>query len=174
MIISYNKRMDAHRRKLLWLIKEQKKSSLSEASLAIGRNHAYLHQYIHRGSPRALKAEDRRRLAAFLGVEEAEIVSAELPSLKAVAASSGKGAYRTDTQAMMDATDWVDRVVEQRKLQLRPGVKGYAISELHDYLASRRAAGLEDMLDAYLVERFITMAERVVSEEKAKNKADSL
>ncbi|MBL8652037.1 MAG: helix-turn-helix transcriptional regulator [Sphingopyxis sp.] len=37
----------------------------------IGRNPAYIQQYIKRGSPRRLAEEDRARIAAFLGVPEA-------------------------------------------------------------------------------------------------------
>jgi phage repressor protein C with HTH and peptisase S24 domain len=37
----------------------------------IGRNPAYIQQYIKRGSPRRLAEEDRARIAAYLGVPEA-------------------------------------------------------------------------------------------------------
>jgi len=40
-------------------------------SMAIGRNPAYVQQYIKRGSPRRLAEQDRARIAAFLGVPEA-------------------------------------------------------------------------------------------------------
>ncbi|WP_339693013.1 S24 family peptidase [uncultured Parasphingorhabdus sp.] len=36
----------------------------------LGKNAAYIQQYIRRGSPRKLDEEDRRRLAEFYGVEE--------------------------------------------------------------------------------------------------------
>ncbi|MCR9256283.1 MAG: peptidase S24 [Alphaproteobacteria bacterium] len=44
-------------------------TDLKKASLAIGRNHAYLHQLIHRGTPRVLPEESRLRLADYLDVE---------------------------------------------------------------------------------------------------------
>lgn len=40
-------------------------------SARIGRNPAYIQQYIKRGSPRRLADRDRARIAAFLGVSEA-------------------------------------------------------------------------------------------------------
>ena len=49
---------------------ERKGSSLAEASLAIGRNQAYLQQFIKKGSPRVLAEEDRSKLAAFLDIDE--------------------------------------------------------------------------------------------------------
>ncbi|WP_417593421.1 S24 family peptidase [Parasphingorhabdus sp.] len=39
-------------------------------SKMLGKNAAYIQQYIRRGSPRKLDEEDRRRLAEFYGVEE--------------------------------------------------------------------------------------------------------
>lgn len=44
--------------------------SLSALSRMIGRNVAYLHQFVHRGAPRQLADADRRLLAAHLGVDE--------------------------------------------------------------------------------------------------------
>lgn len=37
-------------------------------SALLGRNHAYIQQYIKRGTPRTLKVEDRRRIAEHFGV----------------------------------------------------------------------------------------------------------
>jgi hypothetical protein len=39
-------------------------------SKMLGKNAAYIQQYIRRGSPKKLDEEDRRRLAEFYGVEE--------------------------------------------------------------------------------------------------------
>ena len=43
---------------------------MKEASIAIGRSHSYIQQYIKRGSPRVLEEMDRRKLAKFLKVPE--------------------------------------------------------------------------------------------------------
>ena len=44
---------------------------LRRLSRALGRNDAYLHQFLYRGSPRHLPEELRHQLAGLLGVEEA-------------------------------------------------------------------------------------------------------
>ncbi|MGF7147060.1 phage repressor protein C with HTH and peptisase S24 domain [Sphingomonas zeicaulis] len=42
-------------------------------SRMLGRNSAYIQQYIKRGTPRRLGEEERRKLAAYLGVPEVEL-----------------------------------------------------------------------------------------------------
>lgn len=48
-------------------------ASLSGLSELIGRNSTYLQQFIRKGSPRKLEETDRRTLARFFGVAEAEL-----------------------------------------------------------------------------------------------------
>jgi phage repressor protein C with HTH and peptisase S24 domain len=48
-------------------------TDLKNASLAIGRNAAYLHQYITRGIPKVLPEDAREALASLLGVPDSEI-----------------------------------------------------------------------------------------------------
>ena len=43
---------------------------LATLSRVLGRNPAYLQQYLMRGSPRELPERDRARLAEYLGVDE--------------------------------------------------------------------------------------------------------
>jgi hypothetical protein len=45
-------------------------TDLKRASLACGKNHAYLHQFVHRGTPRRLPEDARYALASHLGVDE--------------------------------------------------------------------------------------------------------
>lgn len=47
--------------------------SLAALSGLIGRNPTYLQQFVRKGSPRKLEENDRRKLAEFLGVSEAEL-----------------------------------------------------------------------------------------------------
>ncbi len=47
--------------------------SLSRLSALIGRNATYLQQFVRKGSPRKLEETDRRTLARFFGVAEAEL-----------------------------------------------------------------------------------------------------
>jgi repressor LexA len=71
--------------------------SLAALSRMIGRNDAYLQQFVTRGSPARLDERDRRRLADFLGLSEAQLgappprAGVRVPRL-AVAASAGPGA----------------------------------------------------------------------------------
>ena len=53
--------------------------SLATASLAIGRNKAWLHQYLGRGTPRVLSFRDSAALAELLDCDPALLRHAELP-----------------------------------------------------------------------------------------------
>jgi phage repressor protein C with HTH and peptisase S24 domain len=61
--------MDDARRTLDELI-QKRGYSYSELSRLLGRNAAYIQQYIRRGSPRQLDEQDRAILARFFGVDE--------------------------------------------------------------------------------------------------------
>lgn len=52
-------------------------NSLAALSRMLGRNSTYLQQFITKGSPRKLEEEDRRKLAQFFGVSEAELGAPE-------------------------------------------------------------------------------------------------
>ena len=89
-------------------------ASLSALSRMLGRNVAYLQQYVARGSPRLLPERDRRLLAAYFGVEERVLGAPEpLPSTTvavprlAIAASAGPGSL-VDREVMLGA-DAIDR-----------------------------------------------------------------
>ncbi len=55
--------------------------SLAGLSALIGRNPTYLQQFVRKGSPRKLEEMDRRKLAAFFGVDESELGAPEENSL---------------------------------------------------------------------------------------------
>lgn len=61
--------MDNVREELDRLI-QQRRLGYSEISRLLGRNAAYIQQFIKRGSPRKLDDADRRLLARFFGVDE--------------------------------------------------------------------------------------------------------
>ena len=69
-------------------------ASLSGLSELIGRNSTYLQQFVRKGSPRKLEETDRRTLARFFGVNEAELGAPEENS----SAAAGKSARR----------EWID------------------------------------------------------------------
>jgi phage repressor protein C with HTH and peptisase S24 domain len=97
--------------------------SLAALSRMLGRNDAYLQQYVQRGSPRVLAEGDRRQLAAFFGVPEMRLGGAAdagpllVPRL-AVAASAGPGATVDDD--VMVGVEAIDRRLA-RRLGLREG-----------------------------------------------------
>ena len=64
-------------RSRLLLLASKKGASLSGLSELIGRNSTYLQQFIRKGSPRKLEESDRRTLAQFFGVNEAELGAPE-------------------------------------------------------------------------------------------------
>ncbi|MFL9841326.1 S24 family peptidase [Sphingomonas sp. ST-64] len=75
---------------------ERRGESLAALSRLIGRNAAYLQQFVTRGSPRLLAEADRRRLARYLGVSDAALGGPVAEGLVAVArvdagAAAGRG-----------------------------------------------------------------------------------
>lgn len=63
--------LTAERHALITAIKQSRQGwTLASLSRALGRNAAYLHQYLHRQSPRRLPEAERYHLAAWLGVPE--------------------------------------------------------------------------------------------------------
>lgn len=90
----------AERAALAGLI-EASGASYAALSKLIGRNAAYLQQYVTRGSPRVLAERDRARLAAYLGVPEAVLGAPEAAGLTQVVrldvgASAGPGGLVED------------------------------------------------------------------------------
>ncbi|MGV1684178.1 S24 family peptidase [Sphingopyxis sp. NJF-3] len=67
---------------------QEKGIDYAQLSARIGRNPAYIQQYIKRGSPRRLAEEDRARIAAYLGVPEAMLGG---PTPRVAAASRARG-----------------------------------------------------------------------------------
>lgn len=70
--------------------------SLAALSRLIGRNAAYLQQFVTRGSPRLLAETDRRKLARYLGLSDAALGGPAVEGLVPVArvdagAAAGRG-----------------------------------------------------------------------------------
>lgn len=85
--------MDVARDRLRELVKQNPKLNLRTLSRQLKKNDAYLHQYLDRKSPRHLPEDVRYRLAALLGVHEAELRS-----------------YQPETSSIPDVIDipWLD------------------------------------------------------------------
>ncbi|WP_375394571.1 helix-turn-helix transcriptional regulator [uncultured Sphingomonas sp.] len=94
-------------------------ASLSALSRMLGRNVAYLQQYVSRGTPQRLPERERRLLADYLGVAESVLgAPAAAPSSTvsvprlSIAASAGPGTL-VDREIMLGA-DAVDRRLLRR------------------------------------------------------------
>ncbi|TXC70768.1 LexA family transcriptional regulator [Sphingomonas ginsenosidivorax] len=97
--------------------------SLAALSAMLGRNAAYLQQFVRRGTPRVLAERDRRVLAAYFGVAETVLGAVERPSAFRlpridIAASAGPGAL-VDGEIVL-GTDMIDPALA-RRLGLREG-----------------------------------------------------
>lgn len=82
---SYTPEMDTARQLIVDKAKELDET-LASLSEQIGRNHAYLQQFIKRGIPAALPERERGLLAPLLGVPEESLRGPEKATLRATAA----------------------------------------------------------------------------------------
>lgn len=92
--------------------------SLAALSRMIGRNEAYLHQFVTRGSPRALDERDRRFLADHFGIDES-LLGGSIEASRATrvgrleaAASAGPGALVDDEVPV--GSDYFDAALIRR------------------------------------------------------------
>jgi hypothetical protein len=74
-----------------------------DISQRMGRNHAYLQQFLTRGIPRELKEKDRRSLAEILRIDEAEIGGPKVPQRQMVF-EDGPASTPADTTPEIDVT----------------------------------------------------------------------
>jgi repressor LexA len=94
--------MDAHaQRAALAELTAERGESYAALSRLIGRNAAYLQQFVMRGSPRTLSERDRALLARYFGVPEARLGGPAVPGLVEVprldiGASAGPGGLVED------------------------------------------------------------------------------
>jgi len=99
--------MDAEARAALDALIRERREDYASLSRMLGRNPAYIQQFIKRGVPRKLDEEDRRKLARYFGVSEAllggtgENSADDLISVPVldVRASAGAGAFTDDERA---------------------------------------------------------------------------
>ncbi|WP_133364906.1 LexA family transcriptional regulator [Qipengyuania sediminis] len=87
-------------RAMLQDVARQRGKSLAELSRLIGRNPAYLQQYVMRGSPRQLNAADVRTIADYLGVA----ASALGPLAPAGTSAAPRGYWREVPRIALEAS----------------------------------------------------------------------
>ncbi len=80
--------------------------SLAALSALIGRNGTYLQQFVRKGSPRKLEETDRRTLAEFLGVDEAELGAPARETVLTVGAAGARGGG--GSPPVRGPLDWAD------------------------------------------------------------------
>ncbi|MCK8456984.1 S24 family peptidase [Sphingomonas faeni] len=115
---------DPDPRRALATLAAARGDSLAALSAMLGRNPAYLQQYVRRGSPKLLGERDRRLLSDYLGVSEAILgappehaAEFRVPKLNVVA-SAGPGALVDGEIAL--GTDTLDPGLA-RRLGLKDG-----------------------------------------------------
>jgi SOS-response transcriptional repressor LexA len=98
--------MDGEPRAALDALIRERREDYAALSRLLGRNPAYIQQFIKRGGPKKLDEEDRRTLARYFGVSEAllggrDLEGAELISVPVldVQASAGPGAFADSEHA---------------------------------------------------------------------------
>jgi phage repressor protein C with HTH and peptisase S24 domain len=110
-------------REALDVLIRQRGEDYSSLSRLLGRNAAYVQQFIKRGTPKKLSEDDRRTLARYFGVDERELGGRSperdtnnrmvaIPILD-VSASAGPGAVpvsETSTAAMEFDSRWLKRL----------------------------------------------------------------
>jgi phage repressor protein C with HTH and peptisase S24 domain len=110
---------DPPRRALAALV-ESRGADLASLSRLLGRNAAYIHQYLYRGSPRQLGERERAMLARYFGVDEQQLGGPRragptltlVPRLD-VGASAGGGGLTDDEPELAPFAfdpDWLRRL----------------------------------------------------------------
>lgn len=101
--------LDPIRLRLLKLI-QLKKTDLKNASLAIGRNPAYLQQFLYRGTPKVLPEDVRETLGAVLGVSPDDLRHPVTRVLKRQLASPDKRGPPGSTKPARTERLWEKRI----------------------------------------------------------------
>lgn len=96
----------AEQRAALRALVDGRGERLSRLSRLVGRNAAYLSNYLHRGSPRLLPERERGTLARYFGVPEATLGGPEAPGRVALerldlSVSAGPGSWAEDELSLV-------------------------------------------------------------------------
>jgi phage repressor protein C with HTH and peptisase S24 domain len=103
--------MDAARKLLVDTLARRPDLDLKNLSLTIGRNHAYLQQYLMRGSPRELPEAARHGLAPLLGVSADELRSTASPMGRFEGDLRGAGSLRADLPVYASAEGGAGNII---------------------------------------------------------------
>jgi len=128
--------MDPVRKLLLDLI-AGRGSDLASVSRAIGKNHAYLQQFVKRGVPRHLPEDAREALGGHFGVDPNIFRS----SGKSRRSTWSYDARRLDAGKLRRAMLVAESVVGPRSVEDRGSVVLEIASAVYDVLAEKEAEG---------------------------------
>lgn len=115
---------DEIRRKISRLILERG-LNYAQVSLRIGKNIAYIQQFIKNGSPRRLGEVERRKLAQILNVDEQELT--DLPISSAVTGN----ASGLNTEVLSLIIEYIETWLNNRKSTLSPHDKAELIKLIY-------------------------------------------
>lgn len=102
-------------------------TSLAFLSRRLGRNDAYLQQYVRRGTPKRLGEDDRRWLAAYFNVDEASLGGREPTQAMVAVRRIDAAAYAGPGGLVEDDRDAGDERVDARMVR-RLGVEPAALT----------------------------------------------
>ncbi|QPC97925.1 MULTISPECIES: LexA family transcriptional regulator [Qipengyuania] len=119
-------RSEQHARGRLQDLARRSGASLAGLSRMIGRNPAYLQQYVTRGSPRHLDEPDLRKIAEFLGVSTRLIETRRFDDTRLDAPTQRRAALAEYAAAGID--DWVE--VQRLPLDASAGPGAFSAEEI--------------------------------------------
>ena len=115
---------DEIRKKIARLILERG-FNYAQVSLRIGKNIAYIQQFIKNGSPRRLGEVERRKLAQILNVDEQELT--DLP----ISSNSTNPASALNTEVLSMIIEYIETWLNNRKSTLSPHDKAELIKLIY-------------------------------------------
>ncbi|MBQ9034804.1 MAG: hypothetical protein IJ099_02430 [Alphaproteobacteria bacterium] len=132
------------RKKIKRLISERG-LNYAQVSLALGKNIAYLQQFIKNGSPRRLGEIERHKLATILHVDEQELTDLVLPV--------ANGAVTINPELLSIIIENVEQWLLNKKTSLNPHEKAELIRLLYMKLNTEPmetiAAKIKDYIEIY-------------------------
>ena len=135
------------RKKISRLIKDRG-LNYAQVSLAIGKNIAYIQQFIKNGSPRRLGEIERHKLAEILRVDEQELTDLSLNASTATATSSS-----INSEILATVIENIEQWLAARSMTLPPRDKAELIKLIYmkvcNDTASVAAGKVKDFIEVY-------------------------
>ena len=117
-------RMEEIRRKIARLINERG-FNYAQISLKIGKNIAYIQQFIKNGSPRRLGEVERRKLAKILDVDEQELTDLPISSVTVNSPTP------LNAEILSMIIEYIEKWLQNRKSTLSPHDKAELIKLIY-------------------------------------------